>query len=235
MDLQSLPSNHWATTGAYTPHIYRDQYSSVDPTKPALTQSGKVVVITGASKGIGARGFAPAFAKANTKAIILVARNAAGLAVTERAIQAISPETEVVCFPSSIEDSDQISKLYALISEKYGHADVLINNEGVGAVEAVGPFADIDPAHWWHEHELNVKGTMLVTQGFLQLLGSERRGTIVTMNTLLATSVMPGMSAYGSAKLASMRMMEYVAAEYKNVTAVSLQPGVVMTDAIVGE
>ena len=46
---------------------------------------------------------------------------------------------------------------------------------------------------------------------------------------------MPGLSAYGSAKMASMRLMEFVAAEYRNVTAVSLQPGVVMTDAILGE
>lgn len=73
-----------------------------------------------------------------------------------------------------------------------------------------------------------------MTQGFLKLLGPERHGTIITMNTLLATAAMPGLSAYGSAKLATLRMMEYIAMEYPNVTAVSLQPGVVMTDAILG-
>ena len=79
MDLNTLPPDHWAKTGAYTPNIYRDQYSSIDPSSPALSQQGKVILITGASKGIGARGFAIAFAKAKPRAIILVARNAQGL------------------------------------------------------------------------------------------------------------------------------------------------------------
>jgi NAD(P)-dependent dehydrogenase (short-subunit alcohol dehydrogenase family) len=234
MDLSSLPPDFWATSGAYTPHIYRDQYSSVDPSNPNLTQEGKVVLITGASKGIGANGFAPAFAKANAKAIILVARNAGGLAETEKAIRAINPNLEVLCYPASIADDIAIPKLYSLIAQKFGHVDVLINNAGVGAQEAVGPLGDVPFAHWWHEYELNVKGTLLMTQSFLQLLGKERSGTIVTMNTLLATTAMPGVSAYGSAKLASMRIVEYVALEYPKVTAVSLQPGVVMTDAIMG-
>ena len=50
-----------------------------------------------------------------------------------------------------------------MIMERFGNVDVLFNNAGVGAVEATGSFADVDPAIWWHEYELNVKGTMLMT------------------------------------------------------------------------
>ena len=67
----------------------------------------------------------------------------------------------------------------------------------------------------------------------MELLGSERRGTVVTMNTGITTMIGPGMSGYSMSKNASLRLMEYAAAEHLNVTTVSLQPGVVMTDMVV--
>jgi NAD(P)-dependent dehydrogenase (short-subunit alcohol dehydrogenase family) len=74
-----------------------------------------------------------------------------------------------------------------------------------------------------------------MTQGFLQLLGQDRTGTVIALNTGLATMVAPTMSAYSVSKIASLRLMEYVAAEYKNVNAVSIQPGVVDTEMVVGK
>ena len=60
-------------------------------------------------------------------------------------------------------------------------------------------------------------------QKFLKLLGFERRGIIVKMNTAIATMIGPGMSGYSMSKNASLRLIEHVAAEHPNVTAVSLQ------------
>lgn len=77
--MDSLPPDHLTTTHAYTPHVFRDQYPSIDPSTPALSQANKVIIITGASSGIGALGFAPAFAKAHPKAIVLIGRNATKL------------------------------------------------------------------------------------------------------------------------------------------------------------
>jgi NAD(P)-dependent dehydrogenase (short-subunit alcohol dehydrogenase family) len=111
---------------------------------------------------------------------------------------------------------------------------VLINNAGAGSIDALGPLADVSPATWWNEYEFNVKGTMLMTHGFPKLLGKDQKGVVVTMNNGLATILLPGLSAYGTVKLASLTLMEYLAVEYPNISAVSMQAGVVMTDAVLG-
>ena len=233
IDMDQLPPDHFATSGAYTPHIYRDQYPSIDPTTPALSQAGKVVIITGASAGIGARGFAPAFAKAHPKAIVLVGRSAEKLNATKAAIEKLAPQTDIVGISADLTDAASVAKLFTEVKSRFGHADVLINN--AGAFNPGGTVAEADPKHWWMDFEVNVKGTFLVTQAFLKLLGPENKGSIVNMSTAIAHMVGPGMSAYSISKLASIRLAEYVAAETPNVCAVSLQPGVVNTEMVTGE
>jgi hypothetical protein len=53
MDIDSLPDDFFVTTHQFTRTAYRDVYPFVDPTSPELSQAGKVVIITGASIGIG--------------------------------------------------------------------------------------------------------------------------------------------------------------------------------------
>jgi len=53
--METLPTNHFTKAQQFVPTIHRDVYSAVDPTQPSLSQQGKVVIITGASQGLGAR------------------------------------------------------------------------------------------------------------------------------------------------------------------------------------
>lgn len=176
-------------------------------------------------------GFAPAFAKANPKAIILVGRNQSKLDETAEAVKKINSKVDVIASATAVTDPAAVEKLFATIKEKYGHADVLINNAGTFAEEAL--VASSTPSKWWLDFETNVYGTYLMSRAFLQLLGSERHGTIVNMNTGISTMIGPTMSAYSISKGAGLRLNEYIAAENPNVNAVSLQPGVVSTDMIV--
>lgn len=236
--MENLPQDYWATSGAYTPHVHRDQYPAIDPTSPALSQSGKVVIISGASAGIGGRGFAPAFAKAKPKALILVARDATKLAVTEKSVKEVTGggNVEVVCFGADVSKPTDVDKLYDMVKEKFGRAEVLVNNAGVMTVGAIAPIGDVaDVDSWWQDYEVNVRGTFLMTRGFLKLLGHERKGTVISMISSLAGGASPAMSAYGGSKLAVARISENVAVEYPDVTAVCLQPGVVKTDAVIGK
>lgn len=230
--MENLPVDYFVTSAAYTPHVYRDQYPGIDPTSAALSQAGKVVIITGGSAGIGARGFAPAFAKANAKAIILIARDQTKLDSVAAKLRDEFPKVEFLALSAAVDDEIAVRSIFATISEKYGHADVLINNAGAWT-SGGAPIVQADISQWWKDVEVNLKGPLLMSQHFLKLLGTERRGTIVTMNTGIASAVMPGMSSYSLSKNASLRLMEYIAAENPNVTAVSLQPGVVMTDMVV--
>lgn len=51
--LNSLPTDYWIKQEALTRALHRDEYDAIDPTSPALSQAGKVIVVTGASQGIG--------------------------------------------------------------------------------------------------------------------------------------------------------------------------------------
>lgn len=231
--MDSLPADYFVTSNAYTPHVYRDQYPSIDPTTTALSQSGKVIIITGASAGIGARGFAPAFAKAKPKGIVLVGRNATTLNATKTDIEKLAPGTKVLAITADLTDVSSVEKLFAEIKSVFGHADVLVNNAGL--FSPGGAIADVNPSDWWKDFDVNVKGAFLVTQAFLKLLGTERKGSIVTMSTGLAYMAPPGLSAYSISKMATIRLSEYVSIEYPNVAAISLQPGIVKTDMVTGE
>ena len=53
MDLSALPDDFFVNLGKVTKAVYRDQYPAIDPRSPALSQKGKVVIVTGASQGLG--------------------------------------------------------------------------------------------------------------------------------------------------------------------------------------
>lgn len=231
--MENLPPDYWATSSAYTPHIYRDQYPSIDPTSASLSQAGKTIIITGATAGIGARGIVPAFAKAGPKALVLVGRNDSALKKVEEQVKSINSSIQVLAKSVSISDEDSVEQLYKSIQQQFGHADVLVNNAGVN--NEGGFIGDSAPKSWWNDFEVNVRGTYLMTRGFLKLLGKEKQGSIVSLSTGLAAMVAPTMSAYSLSKLTVLRLMEYVAAEYGNVSAVSIQPGVVNTEMVVGK
>jgi len=79
--------------------------------------------------------------------------------------------------------------------------------------------------------ETNVRGTFIVTQGFLKLLGKERKGAIINLTTFAAHMPFPGLSSYSISKLALTQLQAFVAVECPNVTAVAVHPGLILTDA----
>jgi short-subunit dehydrogenase len=80
-----------------------------------------------------------------------------------------------------------------------------------------------------HSQETNVKGTLLMTQNFLQLLGSENPGTVINVVSTAAIMVMPTTSSLALSKLVQLQMQRFIDAENPNVVAVSMQPGAVLT------
>jgi len=175
----------------------------------------------------------PSFAAAGAKAIVLVARSADKLNEVAASVTKSYPNVETLAVPTDISSPESVGSLFEKVKEKFGHADVLINNAGV--LKAMGPVKDVDQKGWWDEITLNLRGTFLMTQSFLhQLPTPETPAKIVTLTTGAAYEVFPTMSAYGISKLAVLELMTYVAAENPNVVAVALNPGIVDTEMVVG-
>ena len=169
--MDQLPSDHFVKMGAFTRVNHRDVYPAIDPSSPTLSQSqaGKVVVITGASRGIGRRGFAASFAKAGARALVLIARSASSLAETVTDVKAINPNIETLVLPTDVGDERSVVAAFAKVKETYGTADVLISN--AAALSPEQKLGDVEIESWWSCFvSPNIGYNIFFVQGLLHLL-----------------------------------------------------------------
>jgi NAD(P)-dependent dehydrogenase (short-subunit alcohol dehydrogenase family) len=172
-----------------------------------------------------------------------VSRNEAGLGEVRDEIHAINKDIQVEIIPTDIKNVESVASFWEKVKEKFGHADVLVNN----AASIGGGTVTQQPLDsWWNDFvsdmslfrivltyskETNTRGTFLVTQGFLKLLGQERKGAIISLTTFAAHMPFPGLSSYSISKLALTQLQAFIAVECPNVTAVAIHPGLILTDA----
>ncbi|KAH7325597.1 hypothetical protein B0I35DRAFT_347275 [Stachybotrys elegans] len=234
--MDALSEDHFIKLFQFTPTVYNDQYPSIDPTSPSLALTGKVAVITGASRGLGAQAFAPAFAKAGVKGLVLIATDEAKLKSVEEDVKRINADIQVLALSTNIADERSVEAAFDKIKSTFGHADILINNAGVlldGEGSLVG---DFDPDLWWRDFEINTKGTFLMSRGFIrQLPSKDTPATMVNLVTTGAWMTFPHLSGYCISKGASLQLAQHVAAGYPNITSVSLHPGMLDTDMMMEE
>jgi NAD(P)-dependent dehydrogenase (short-subunit alcohol dehydrogenase family) len=222
------PPHGFTVNGAFTSSVYRDVYQAVDPKRPELSQKGKVVIVTGASRGVGV-GIAEAVAKAGAKAIIITARKPDTLADTEATIRRANPSTEVLRVALEITDESSVAEAFKTIAQNYPTLDVLINNAGI--YFSAGQFlSSADTSKWWGDVDVNVRGTMLVTRAFLSLLKSDQKATVINLTSGAGLLTVPGSSGYSFSKLLGIAFTSYLAAENPNVQTVAVHPGIVATD-----
>ncbi|KAI4642686.1 uncharacterized protein J4E78_010015 [Alternaria triticimaculans] len=231
-DLSKLPKDFYVTSMQFTKNAHQDAYPAIDPSIPEHSLAGKVAVITGASRGIGAMAMVPAFVKAGVKGVALLASNPEKLAATEKSVKEANPNIETLTYALDISDTKGVEAAFEAIRQKFGHADVLVN--AAGAMTGDGPkLHDTDPDQWWRNFEINGKGNYLLIRSFLRLLPSpDTPATIVNVSSWQAFFTVPPLGAYFMSKFILDALATYVAAEYPNVTAVSMHPGLVATDML---
>lgn len=236
--MENLPTDHFVRSSAFTAHSHRDMYPSIDPSKnPSLSQAGRVVVIVGASAGIGLRGLVPVFAAAKPKALVLVARSVEGLEAAKKSAEEVianhGGDMTVDVIAGDVGNLESIASVWEQIKDSHGHADVLVNS--AGAMGGMAPVGQVDIAKWWTDFDINVRGFYANVHHFVTLLGSERKGYIVNLATSLATYVEGGTSSYSISKLAAWKVCEFLTKETAGrVQAVSIHPGLVHTQLTMG-
>ncbi|KAJ5111566.1 hypothetical protein N7532_002101, partial [Penicillium argentinense] len=215
---------------AFTKKNYRDVYPAVDPSRPELSQTGKVIIITGASRGLGRLAFAASFARANAAALVLLGRSAEGLEETQKLVNEINPATKVLSIAVDVTDEAGVNKAFQDAVAQFGVPHVLVNN--AGALVVLDTIINTDVESWWKTQEVNVKGTFIATKAFLKHTGDSPSAstTIVNMISMAAQGVPPGMSSYSPSKLAVCKFTQFLATEHPTITSVGLDPGVAATD-----
>ena len=167
--------------------------------------SGRVAVVTGASRGIG-RHIADAL---ETQAYAV-----------ERGSSSVAPVTEQAAVEAWVAD----------VLDRHPRVDLLVNNAGV--IDAEVPLLDSDPQEWWHTVEVNVRGAYLVTWALGRML-RERTGStdglrVVNLNSGAGLRAGAVATAYNVSKTALARLTG--STHLAGIPCLDLMPGVVRTD-----
>jgi short-subunit dehydrogenase len=189
----------------------------------------KIIVITGASDGIGAEiaKQLAASGKSNT-ALVLAARNEALLKQVATQCNALGAQTLVVKTDVGVQPDCQA--LVAQTIQKFGRIDALINNAGISA-QAL--FEDVKTEHLgWYEDmmRINLWGSVWCTHAALPHLKASR-GSIVAVSSLAGLIGVPGRTAYSASKFAMTGFFEALRSELRGagVSVTTAYPGVVAT------
>jgi len=185
--------------------------------------SGKTVMITGASRGIG-EAAARLFAKAGA--------NIALLARSREAIADLAGEIgdKALAIPCDVSRYWEVEAAVNATRDAFGGVDILINNAGV--IEPISHIAEADPEKWGQVIDINIKGVFNGMHAALPLMVSNGGGTIITISSGAAHNPLEAWSAYCTSKAGAAMLTDCLHKEYaaKGIRAMGLSPGTVATD-----
>ncbi|NCO16609.1 MAG: SDR family oxidoreductase [Alphaproteobacteria bacterium] len=183
---------------------------------------GKVVAITGASRGIGAAA-ARVFAGAGAR-VALLARSGAE-------IKALAAELGhgALALPCDVADWSAVHAALAAVTRSAGRLDVLINNAGV--IDPIVRLAKADPAAWANAIAINLNGVFHGMRAAIPIMRAQGGGTILTLSSGAAHNPLEGWSAYCAAKAgaAMLTRMAHLEEAGHGLRIMGLSPGTVAT------
>jgi NAD(P)-dependent dehydrogenase (short-subunit alcohol dehydrogenase family) len=196
--------------------------------------SGKIAVVTGASRGLG-------------KAMALqLAREGASVAVAARTIkpaQSGLPGTihetvkeivqlggKAMAVRCDVTREEEVNALIEQVDKQFGRVDIMINNAGIGMPKS---FLQLATKHWDLLMNVNLRGTFLCTKAVLPQMTERKCGNIINLTSVLATRIKYSIP-YGASKAAIERLTLGLAKEMRkyNVAVNALKPDFTVTEAV---
>ena len=187
--------------------------------------AGKVVLVTGASRGIGYK--AAKDAGRRGAHVVAVARTVGGLEELDDEIQAAGGSTTIV--PLDLQDYDGIDRLGAAVFERWGRLDGLIGNAGM--LGTLSPLPHLAPAEFEKVLAVNVTANYRLIRSFDLPLRKAEAGRVVFVSSGVAQNARPYWSLYAASKAALEVLVKSYAAEMASspVRANAFNPGPVRT------
>ncbi len=188
--------------------------------------AGKIAVVTGASKGIGAS-IAEHLAKDGASVVVNYSSSQKGAdAVVERITKAGG---KAIAVQADVSKEADAVRLFAETKKAYGKLDILINNAGVYEML---PLEATTPDHFHKQFDVNVLGLLLATREAAKLMGEG--STILNISSIVGRTASPGGSVYSATKAAVDSLTDSLSRELgpRKIRVNSLNPGLIVTEGV---
>lgn len=192
--------------------------------------SGKVAIVTGASRGIG-RAIALALASEGANVVVNYASNQAAAEavvsdVTQLGVNAIALQADV-------SKADQVDAMIDKVMEQWGRIDVLVNNAGITRDTLL---LRMKPEDWQAVIDLNLTGVFLCTRAVSKIMLKQRTGRIISITSVAGQMGNPGQANYSAAKAGVIGFTKTIAKELatRGITVNAVAPGFIETDMTSG-
>jgi 3-oxoacyl-[acyl-carrier protein] reductase len=186
--------------------------------------SGKVAVVTGASKGIGAA-IATHLAAEGAAVVVNYASSKAG---ADRVVSEITKKGgKAIAVQANVAKQNEIRHLFAETNKAFGRVDILVNNAGI---YEFAPIENVTAEHFHKQFDLNVLGLILATQEAARHFGPDG-GSVVNISSIAAQGI-PTASVYSATKAAVDAVTRSLAKELgpRKIRVNSINPGMVQTE-----
>ena len=174
-----------------------------------MTFNNKIVVITGASSGIG-KETAIEFAKLGAR-LVLVARGKEKLEELEKSL--VKFNTEVLVCPCDVSNKEHVKQMTSKVLDKFGKIDILVNNAGFAIY---GNVSELSIEQIESQMQTNYLGMVYCTKHFLPIMNKHNSGHIVNVASVAASFGLPGIAPYCASKFAMLGFSEGLKHELKN-------------------
>jgi 3-oxoacyl-[acyl-carrier protein] reductase len=187
--------------------------------------AGKVAVVTGASKGIGAA-IAKALAAAGASVVVNYSSSKAeGEKVADDITRAGG---KAVALQADVAKAEEITRLFEGAKKAFGRVDILVNNAGI---YDFAPLENVTEEHFHKQFNLNVLGLLLASQAAAKQL-DHQGGSIINISSVVSTLPVPGGSVYSGTKAAVDAITRSLAAELgaRQIRVNAIRPGMIETE-----
>jgi 3-oxoacyl-[acyl-carrier protein] reductase len=189
--------------------------------------AGKVAVVTGASKGIGAA-IAKQLAGEGAAVVVNYASSKAG---ADRVVgEIVGRGGKAIAIQANVANKAEVERLFAEAQKAYGRLDILVNNAGI---YEFAPLEEVNAQHFHKLFDLNVLGLIFASQEAVKHFGPAG-GSIVNISSVVATSPQANASVYSATKAAVDAVTKSLAKELgpRNIRVNAVNPGMVETEGL---
>lgn len=187
--------------------------------------TGKIAVVTGSSKGIGAA-IAVAFAEAGADVAVNYARDKAGADEVVKQIEALGRKAKA--YGADVSKADQVKDMFDAIEKDLGSVDILVNNAGVTKDTL---FVRMKEEDWDWVMDINLKGIFLCSKAVARSMMKKRSGKIINISSVVGLIGNPGQANYTAAKAGVLGFTKTLAKEFgsRGIQVNAIAPGFIMS------